>query len=100
MHQQFEQMYRHMDNQDANQTASQTVNQVGNQTVNPTVNPIMCMACPSTSVQFKPNCEKFTLDTVNPGYRWLDLYEDGQFESHVSRLKDHSFVVDYQSNGY
>lgn len=100
VHQQFEQMYRHMDNQDANQTASQTVNQVGNQTVNPTVNPIMCMACPSTSVQFKPNCEKFTLDTVNPGYRWLDLYEDGQFESHVSRLKDHSFVVDYQSNGY
>ena len=76
VHQQFEQIHKHTDNQ------------------------VMCMACPSTSIQFKPNCEKFTLDTVNPGYRWFDLYEDGRFETQVSRLKDHHFIVDYQSNGY
>ncbi len=63
-------------------------------------NDVMYMACPSTSLQFKPHCDTFTLDTINPGYRWLDLYEDGHFDSQVSRLKAHDFVVDYQSNGY
>ena len=72
VHQQFEQMY----------------------------NGVMYMACPSTSLQFKPHCQDFTLDTLNPGYRWLDLYENGHFESQVSRLKNYNFVVDYQSNGY
>ena len=72
VHQQFEQLHQH----------------------------VMYLACPSTSLQFKPQCKDFTLDTINPGYRWLDLYDDGQFETGVSRLKDHEFIVDYQSNGY
>ena len=32
------------------------------------------MATPSTCVQFKPHCANFTLDTVSPGWRWLELH--------------------------
>ncbi|XID75115.1 3',5'-cyclic-AMP phosphodiesterase [Alkanindiges sp. WGS2144] len=61
---------------------------------------VMYMACPSTSLQFKPNSAQFMLDTASPGYRWLDLFADGSFSSEVSRLKQQHFIVDYQSSGY
>lgn len=58
------------------------------------------LSCPSTSLQFKPRSAKFTLDTVNPGYRWLDLYANGYFETDVCRVENFNFYIDYQSNGY
>lgn len=58
------------------------------------------LSCPSTSLQFKPKSAKFTLDTANPGYRWLDLYANGYFETDVCRLKEFNFYIDYQSDGY
>lgn len=58
------------------------------------------LSCPSTSLQFKPKHDKFTLDTANPGYRWLDLYANGHFETDVCRLEKFNFSIDYQSNGY
>lgn len=58
------------------------------------------LSCPSTSLQFKPQSVKFTLDRVSPGYRQLDLYADGRFETQVNRLQDYQFSVDFQSSGY
>jgi len=42
--------------------------------------------CPSTMAQFKPGVVKFTLDTVRPGFRYLDLYADGTIDTDVIRV--------------
>jgi Icc protein len=42
--------------------------------------------CPSTMVQFKPGVDDFTLDALQPGFRYLDLYADGKIETGVIRL--------------
>ncbi len=56
-------------------------------------------AVPSTCIQFKPHCERFTVDTLSPGYRWFDLYPDGRIVTEVSRVEE-VFHVDFASNGY
>jgi Icc protein len=57
-------------------------------------------ATPSTCVQFKPECDDFTVDTSMPGYRWFDLYPDGRLETGVSRVTDKDYRIDYRSAGY
>lgn len=44
---------------------------------------IQLLGCPSTMVQFKPDCHQFTLDSLGPAYRWLDCHDDGRLESDV-----------------
>ena len=58
-----------------------------------------CYAPPSTCIQFKPNCYDFALDTLNPGYRWFNLYSDGRLETGVSRTSQ-AFDIDMKSTGY
>jgi Icc protein len=58
------------------------------------------LACPSTSLQFKPNSHSFQLDTQNPGYRWLSLYADGRLQTGVSRLQQSLGHIEYESAGY
>ncbi|MEE8342345.1 MAG: 3',5'-cyclic-AMP phosphodiesterase [Gammaproteobacteria bacterium] len=41
------------------------------------------LASPSTCVQFKPLSEDFALDDKPPGYRWLELYDDGNLETGI-----------------
>lgn len=63
-------------------------------------NGVTYLSCPSTSLQFQPNQKTFKLDTLAAGYRWLDLYADGQFDTQVSRIATDNFSIDYQSAGY
>ena len=49
-------------------------------------NGVTLLGTPSTMVQFKPDCEEFTVDNVAPGYRWFDLYEEGHFKTGVERV--------------
>ena len=58
------------------------------------------LATPSTCVQFKPHCANFTLDTIAPGWRWLDLYPDGSLQTEVCRLQSTRFNPDTASEGY
>ena len=58
------------------------------------------MATPSTCVQFKPHCANFTLDTVSPGWRWLELHADGSLTTEVCRLAGAKFHPDTASEGY
>ena len=58
------------------------------------------MATPSTCVQFKPHCANFTLDTVSPGWRWLELHADGSLTTEVCRLAGSTFHPDTASEGY
>lgn len=55
---------------------------------------------PSTCVQFKPHCANFTLDTVSPGWRWLELHPDGTLTTEVCRLEGVKFHPDIASEGY
>jgi len=56
-------------------------------------------ATPSSSVQFKPSCQQFTLDEAQPGFRLLWLYPDGRFETKVKRV-EFSYSLDLTANGY
>ena len=48
---------------------------------------ITVYSTPSTCYQFKPNEDEFTYDeTARPGYRWLQLANNGQVASWVKRL--------------
>lgn len=58
------------------------------------------LASPSTCVQFKPHCTNFTIDAESPGWRWLDLYDDGRLETEVCRLATRMFSPDMDSEGY
>ncbi len=60
----------------------------------------LLLATPSTCVQFKPQCEEFTIDTSMPGYRWLDLYPDGQIKTGISRVTPRDYHIDFLSLGY
>ena len=53
-----------------------------------TRNNIPYYATPSTCAQFKPEMADFELDERAPAYRWIRCYDDGSFETKVSRLKD------------
>ena len=58
------------------------------------------MATPSTCIQFKPDCNTFTLDTLQPGWREIELYADGHIETRVKRIQQASFLPNYQESGY
>jgi 3',5'-cyclic-AMP phosphodiesterase len=58
------------------------------------------LCTPSTCIQFKPGVTDFTLDDLNPAYRWLQLYADGRIETDVERVTDYLSTADHGSSGY
>lgn len=58
------------------------------------------LTTPSTCIQFKPHCTNFTLDSLSPGWRYLELNADGSVETNVYRLETNAFLPDMDSNGY
>lgn len=63
-------------------------------------NGVRLFSVPSTCVQFKPFSEDFAVDDTSPGYRWFDLYENGELETQVSRVEGVEFEVDFTVKGY
>ncbi|MCA6063873.1 3',5'-cyclic-AMP phosphodiesterase [Thalassolituus marinus] len=64
------------------------------------INGVRFLSTPSTCVQFTPNSEDFSVDTVAPGYRWLDLQQDGAIDTGISRVEGIEFEIDYSVKGY
>ena len=58
------------------------------------------MATPSTCVQFAPHSDQFCVDTLQPGFRVLDLHPDGKLDTHVVRVSDEPLKIDGSSKGY
>lgn len=58
------------------------------------------ISSPSTCIQFLPGSPKFSLDQSAPGYRWLELNEDGSIKTGVKRLSEFAFTPDLSSKGY
>lgn len=63
-------------------------------------NGIRLLACPSTCAQFRPGAEQFTLDTLTPGYRWLELHPDGGIDTGVERMARFPDGPEMASSGY
>lgn len=62
---------------------------------------VIFLSTPSTSWQFLIESSKFKLDTLMPGYRWLNLHEDGSIQTEVVRIAHNdAFVPDINSKGY
>lgn len=58
------------------------------------------LATPSTCIQFKPNCDTFTLDQRSQGWRELILHSDGSIETEVKRLDCNDFLPNFKALGY
>ena len=65
-----------------------------------TRNGVCYLGSPSTCIQFHPYSREFALDDINPGYRWLELHEDGTITSGVRRVAGKRYEVDFSGIGY
>lgn len=59
------------------------------------------ISTPSTSWQFATYSPNFKLDSLMPGYRWIELFNDGSYTTRVERIPfEQEFVPDLESQGY
>lgn len=58
------------------------------------------ISSPSTCIQFKPESKEFALDNKAPGFRWLKLHTNGEFDTGVTRLESIPDGLDLASHGY
>lgn len=63
-------------------------------------NGVKLYATPSTCIQFKPMQFDFSLDDEPPGFRWLELHENGQVDTGVIRLDELPTEIDFNTRGY
>lgn len=63
-------------------------------------NGVLMMATPSSCVQFHPRKAEFTLDDLNPGYRWLELSPQGAIKTGVQRVEGKRYNMDLACAGY
>ncbi|WIO74473.1 phosphodiesterase [Porticoccaceae bacterium LTM1] len=55
---------------------------------------------PSTCFQFAANSKEFAIGAGGPGYRWIDLYEDGRIDTGVVMLETANQGLDRHCIGY
>lgn len=58
------------------------------------------LGTPSTCFQFKPSQAEFALDPVPSGYRWIELYPDGQIHSRIGRAAALPAGLNFAAGGY
>ena len=63
------------------------------QVVESRVRGIRLMGTPATCFQFQPQSASFAIDERKPGYRWVELTDDGQVTSEVSRVADYPLDI-------
>ena len=63
-------------------------------------NEVLLLAAPSTCLQFLPGSERFAVEEIPPGYRWLDLYPDGTLKTGIERLAQMPGSIDLSARGY
>lgn len=61
---------------------------------------VLLLASPSTCIQFLPNSETFAVDSLTPGFRWLDLHADGRIATGVERICAYPDPIDASTGGY
>lgn len=63
-------------------------------------NGVKYFSAPSTCIQFKRKSDTFALERLNPGYRWIDLYPDGDLKTGLCRLDEYVGFFDDKCTGY
>lgn len=58
------------------------------------------ISSPSTCLQFRPGSRDFSIDEAHPGFRWLELHDDGRFDTGVVRLREFVYIPDKGAVGY
>ncbi len=61
---------------------------------------VLWLAAPSTCVQFLPGSERFGIEEIPPGYRWLDLHPAGTLSTGIERLAQIPGTIDLSARGY
>ncbi len=61
---------------------------------------VLMLGSPSTSIQFHPENDYFSLDKENPGYRWLSLHANGTVGTGVRRVVGKKYKLDLSSSEY
>lgn len=61
---------------------------------------IKCLGTPSTCIQFDPKFNGFRLENIPPGYRWINLLDNGDVTSGVTRLSEYVGNYDGKATGY
>lgn len=61
---------------------------------------VALLAAPSTCFQFTPDSDEFSLDTASPGYRLLELFDDGQWRSSCHRIPEGLPTLDRNAHNY
>lgn len=61
---------------------------------------ISLLATPSTCIQFTPLQKDFAVENTMPGYRWLELNDDGSFTTGVERVSLKNYGTNLNSHGY
>jgi 3',5'-cyclic-AMP phosphodiesterase len=57
-------------------------------------------SCPSTCIQFLPDSDDFALDLIAPGYRVIELRDNGEINTYVRRVEMPDIGVDLSCIGY
>lgn len=57
------------------------------------------LGSPSTSIQFQPQSKNFSLDCAEPGFRLLNLYPDGSWQTRIERVNC-ADQLDFAATGY
>ncbi|MFT7223587.1 MAG: Icc protein [Cellvibrionaceae bacterium] len=63
-------------------------------------NNVRLLSTPSTCIQFSLNQVSFKISAEMPGYRWLELHDDGKIKTAVSRVPEKNYGIDFSSTGY
>ncbi|MEJ2765753.1 3',5'-cyclic-AMP phosphodiesterase [Photobacterium sp. MCCC 1A19761] len=61
---------------------------------------VRVLATPSTCIQFLPDSHDFALDPQNPGWRYLELTNQGEVITQVSRIAGEQFQPQFDAGGY
>jgi 3',5'-cyclic-AMP phosphodiesterase len=70
------------------------------QLMDETVEAIRVLGTPSTCFQFTPKSEQFAMESIAPGYRVLQLYQDGRVASEIIRLDKPPSGLQINIKGY
>jgi len=63
-------------------------------------NGVALLGVPSTCIQFLPGSDDFAIDSLTPGFRWLNLHPDGRIETGIERIDAYPSPIDLTSEGY
>lgn len=65
-----------------------------------TMNNVTVFATPSTCFQFATNSRKFAVENLMPGYRVIEIDEQGNYQTKVHRISNYDLNLDISSGGY